>query len=64
MSSAVLDIRLETSEPDIRLVLLPSTELVLRDRQDGVKTPVRHQGHGLQRTLIMTLLQLLAEIQV
>jgi len=57
-------VSIETLEPDIRPVLLPSTRLVLRDREDGVKTAVGHQGHGLQRTLIMTLLQILAEIQI
>lgn len=57
-------VSIETLEPDIRPVLLPSTRLVLRDREDGVKTAVVHQGHGLQRTLIMTLLQILAEMQV
>ena len=56
-------VSIETSEPDIRPVLIPSTTLVLRDREDGVRTKVRHQGHGLQRTLIMTLLQILADIQ-
>jgi hypothetical protein len=56
-------VSIETSEPDIRPVILPSTTLVLRDREDSVNTPIDHQGHGLQRTLIMTLLQLLVEIQ-
>jgi predicted ATP-dependent endonuclease of OLD family len=52
-------VSIETTEPDIRPVLLPSTVLVLQDREDSVKTPVKHQGHGL----IMTLLQILAEVQ-
>ncbi len=56
-------VSIETAEPDIRPVLLPSTTLVIKDREDSIKTPVSHQGHGLQRTLIMTLLQILAEIQ-
>ena len=56
-------VSIETSEPDIRPVLLPSTELLLKDSSDGLKTSVIHQGHGLQRTLIMTLLQILSEIQ-
>jgi putative ATP-dependent endonuclease of OLD family len=56
-------VSIETAEPDIKPVLLPSTTLVLRDRHDAVKTPINHQGHGLQRTLVMTLLQILAEIQ-
>ncbi|MDO8742761.1 MAG: AAA family ATPase [bacterium] len=56
-------VSIETSEVDIRPILLPSTELMLRDKVDSVKTPVMHQGHGLQRMLIMTLLQILAEVQ-
>lgn len=56
-------VSIETTEPDIRPVLLPSTTLMVKDRADGVRTEVSHQGHGLQRTLIMTLLQILAGIQ-
>ncbi len=56
-------VSIETVDPDIRPVLLPSTTLMLRDRADAVKTSISHQGHGLQRSLIMTLLQILAEIQ-
>ena len=52
-----------TEEPDIRPILLPSTQLVIRDSESGVDTPVSHQGHGLQRTLIMALLQILIEHQ-
>ena len=52
-----------TNEPDIRTILLPSTNLVLKDLASGVETPVAHQGHGLQRTLVMTLLQVLSEIE-
>lgn len=52
-----------TNEPDIRPILLPSTNLVLKDLASGVETPVAHQGHGLQRTLVMTLLQVLSEIE-
>lgn len=54
---------IKTSEPDIRPMLLPSTTLAMKDREDSVETSVEHQGHGLQRILIMTLLQILAEIQ-
>lgn len=54
---------IKTSEPDIRPMLLPSTTLVMKDREDSVETAVGHQGHGLQRTLIMTLVQILAEVQ-
>ena len=56
-------VSIETTEPDVRPILLPNTELVLQDRNDSIKTRVEHQGHGLQRTLIMTLLQLLADTQ-
>jgi hypothetical protein len=56
-------VSIETQPPDVRPVLLPSTTLVMRDGGDGIKTTVNHHGHGLQRTLVMTLLQVLAEIQ-
>jgi predicted ATP-dependent endonuclease of OLD family len=35
----------------------------VRDLNLNIDTKVAHQGHGLQRTLVMTLLQLLAEAQ-
>jgi energy-coupling factor transporter ATP-binding protein EcfA2 len=54
---------IRTTEPDLHPILLPSTTLVLKDCEEGLDTPVRHQGHGLQRTLIMTLVQILAEVQ-
>lgn len=54
---------IETSPLDIQPVLLPSTTLKLQDRPENPKTDVADQGHGLQRTLIVTLLQLLAETQ-
>ncbi|MFI5176759.1 MAG: ATP-dependent endonuclease, partial [Terriglobia bacterium] len=57
-------VSIRTSEVEIEPLLLPSTYLVLKDRPDGVDTSPAHQGHGLQRTLVMTLLQILAEIQV
>lgn len=56
-------VTIRTSAPEVRPMILPSTALTLRDRLDGVETSVGYQGHGLQRTLIMTLLQILAEIQ-
>lgn len=56
-------VTIETSPPDLRLILLPNTSLVIRDKPGGVRTSIDHQGHGLQRTLIMTLLQLWAELQ-
>jgi len=54
---------IKTEPPDIRSFLLPSTSLVIRDQHIDLETQVGHQGHGLQRTLVMTLLQLLAEAQ-
>lgn len=35
----------------------------MRDGSFGIDTKIGHQGHGLQRTLVMTLLQLLADAQ-
>jgi putative ATP-dependent endonuclease of OLD family len=54
---------IKTEQLELQSMLLPSTSLVIRDPQLGIETPVSDQGHGLQRTLIMTLLQLLAEAQ-
>ncbi|MHB1514482.1 MAG: ATP-dependent nuclease [Acidiferrobacteraceae bacterium] len=54
---------IRTEPPEIRALVMPSTSLVIRDPLAGIETQVGHQGHGLQRTLIMTLLQLLAEEQ-
>lgn len=54
---------IETEEPEVKPFILPSTTLVLRDREDSIPTPVKEQGHGLQRTLIMSLMQLLVEVQ-
>lgn len=54
---------IQTEPPELQALLLPTTSLVIRDRLAGIETEVGHQGHGLQRTLIMTLLQLLAEVQ-
>ncbi len=56
-------VAIKTSEPDIRPILLPNTTLIMKDGANGIETAVTHQGHGLQRTLIMTLLQVLSEIQ-
>jgi putative ATP-dependent endonuclease of the OLD family len=55
--------RIRTEAPDINAMLLPNTSLVVRDGSFGIDTKIAHQGHGLQRTLVMTLLQLLAEAQ-
>jgi len=57
------EVRIRTDAPDINSLLLPNTELVVRDATVEIDTKVGHQGHGLQRTLVMTLLQLLAEAQ-
>jgi len=54
---------IRTEAPELRTMVLPSTSLVIRDAQAGIETEVVHQGHGLQRTLVITLLQLLAEAQ-
>ncbi len=55
--------RIRTEAPDINALLLPNTSLVMRDQNFGIDTKIGHQGHGLQRTLVMTLLQLLADAQ-
>jgi putative ATP-dependent endonuclease of OLD family len=55
--------RIRTESPEISSMLLPNTSLVIRDVNFGIDTKIAHQGHGLQRTLVMTLLQLLAEAQ-
>lgn len=52
---------IRTEAPELRTMVLPSTSLVIRDVQAGIDTEVGHQGHGLQRTLVITLLQLLAD---
>jgi len=54
---------IKTEPLELRSRLLPRTSLVIRDPHLGIETAVTDQGHGLQRTLIMTLLQLLAEVQ-
>lgn len=54
---------IHTEPPEIRAMVMPSTSLVIKDPLAGIETQVEHQGHGLQRTLIMTLLQLLTEEQ-
>jgi putative ATP-dependent endonuclease of OLD family len=56
-------VSIKTSPVEIESMLLPSTYLVLKDRPDALETPPLHQGHGLQRTLVMALLQILAELQ-
>jgi putative ATP-dependent endonuclease of OLD family len=54
---------IRTEAPELQSMVLPSTSLVIRDAQAGIDTEVGHQGHGLQRTLVITLLQLLADAQ-
>lgn len=54
---------IRTEPPAIGALVMPSTSLVIKDPLAGIETQVSHQGHGLQRTLIMTLLQLLADVQ-
>jgi hypothetical protein len=48
--------KIETTELNIPSVILPATVLKI---DDGFLTAVTDQGHGLQRTLIITLLQVL-----
>jgi predicted ATP-dependent endonuclease of OLD family len=55
--------KIRTEAPDINSLLLPNTELVVRDPAVEIDTKIYHQGHGLQRTLVITLLQLLTEAQ-
>lgn len=54
---------IRTEAPELRAMVLPSTSLVIRDAQAGIDTDIGHQGHGLQRTLVITLLQILADAQ-
>lgn len=56
--SNVIDARakIETTELNISSVILPATVLKI---DDGFLTAVTDQGHGLQKTLIITLLQVL-----
>ena len=56
--SEIIDARakIETTELNIPSVILPATELKI---DDGFLTAVTDQGHGLQRTLIISLLQVL-----
>jgi putative ATP-dependent endonuclease of the OLD family len=54
---------IKTVPPVLQSLVMPNTTLVIRDPLVNVETDVGHQGHGLQRTLVMTLLQLLVEVQ-
>ncbi len=55
------EIIIRTEPPNLQPILLPCTNLLMRDTADSVETPISHQGHGVQRTLIFTLLQILEE---
>jgi predicted ATP-dependent endonuclease of OLD family len=52
---------IKTDVPSASALLMPSTSLLIQDPSSGVQTDVSHQGHGLQRTLVLNLLMLLAE---
>ncbi len=54
---------IRTEPPELRSVVMPSTSLVIKDPLAGIETQIGHQGHGLQRTLIITLLQILSNLQ-
>lgn len=56
-------VRIATKEPDLQPLLLPNTTLIMKAEGTAVETLVEHQGHGLQRSLILTLLQVLATVQ-
>ena len=52
---------IQTGEPpDIGPLLLPNTTIRL---DDGFETDVEHQGHGLQRALLLSLLEILADLE-
>jgi len=52
--------KLNPQEIPFEDILLPNTELRL---YDGIETKIEGQGHGLQRTLIMSLLQVLVDYE-
>lgn len=56
-------VSLRTDEPNLKPIVMPSTRLVVNDAFGSSETPVEHQGHGMQRALIMSLVQLLAELE-
>lgn len=59
--SGIVSIHIDPLE--IPEIILPSTYLLVRDQTDAVATRAEHHGHGLQRSLIMALLQVLSEEQ-
>lgn len=59
--SGIVSIHIDPFEiPDI---ILPSTYMLVRDHKEAIPTRIEHHGHGLQRMLIMALLQVLSEEQ-
>jgi putative ATP-dependent endonuclease of the OLD family len=56
-------VRITTREANVQPLFLPNTTLVMKAEGGVVETTVEHQGHGLQRSLIITLLQVLATVQ-
>jgi hypothetical protein len=54
---------IRTELPEIPSLVMPGTSLIIRDDIGNIETQVSHQGHGLQRTLVMTLLKLLSDAQ-
>ena len=56
-------VRITTREANVQPLFLPNTTLVMKSDGAAVETTVEHQGHGLQRSLIITLLQVLATVQ-
>lgn len=54
---------IRTTPLELRTLVMPSTSLLIRDPIAGIETQIGHQGHGLQRTLVITMLQLLVETQ-
>ncbi len=51
-------IDIEISPPDIESVFKTNTQVWVND---GVKTDIKRKGHGLQRALIIALIQLIAK---
>jgi putative ATP-dependent endonuclease of OLD family len=52
------DVELEVAVPDLRLVF-GGTQIIAND---GVRTPIGMKGHGLQRSMILTILRHYAEM--
>jgi putative ATP-dependent endonuclease of OLD family len=56
-------VRIATREANMQPLFLPNTTLMMTAEGATIETTVEHQGHGLQRSLIITLLQVLAAVQ-